>query len=69
MVDPFLLPVVARRNFLVMREVSVLISGVDPKLIVDLFFSMPQLGWATREAPPEYPIEALKQIVAITTPS
>ena len=67
LVDPFLLPVVARRNFLVMREVSVVISWVDPKLIVDLFFGMPQLGWATpaptmqlREAPPEYPIEALK---------
>ena len=67
LVDPFLLPVVARRNFLVMREVSVVISWVDPKLIVDLFFGLPQLGWAMpaptmqlREAPPEYPIEALK---------
>ena len=67
LVDPFLLPVVARRNFLVMREVSVVISWMDPKLIVDLFFGLPQLGWAMpaptmqlREAPPEYPIEALK---------
>ena len=46
LVDPFLLPVVARRNFLVMREVSVVISWMDPKLIVDLFFGLPQLGWA-----------------------
>ena len=67
LVDPFLLPVVARRKFLVLREVSVVISWVDPKLIVDLFFGLPQLGWAMpaptmqlREAPPEYPIEALK---------
>ena len=67
LVDPFLLPVVARRNFSVMREVSVVISWMDPKLIVDLFFGLPQLGWATpaptmqlREAPPEYPIEALE---------
>ena len=67
LVDPFPLPVVARRNFLVMREVSVVISWMDPKLIVDLFFGLPQLGWAMsaptmqlREAPPEYPIEALK---------
>ena len=50
-----------------MREVSVVISWVDPKLVVDLFFGLPQLGWAMpaptmqlREAPPEYPIEALK---------
>ena len=49
-----------------MREGSVVISCVDPKLIVDLFFGMPQLGWAApaptmqlREAP-EYPMEALK---------
>ena len=41
LVDPFLLPVVARRNFLVMHEVSVVISWMDPKLIVDL---LPQLG-------------------------
>ena len=47
LVEPFLLPVVAKRNFLVMREVSVVISWVDPKLIVDLFFGLPQLGWAT----------------------
>ena len=67
LVDPFLLPVVVRRNFLVLREVSVVISWVDPKLIADLFFGLPQLGWAMpaptvqlREAPPEYPIEALK---------
>ena len=67
LVDPFLLPVVARRNFLVMREVSVGISWMDPKLIVDLFFGLRQLGRAMpaptmqlREAPPEYPIEALK---------
>ena len=67
LVDPFLLPVVARRNFQVMREVSVVISWMDPKLIVDLFFGLLQLGWAMpaptmqlREAPPEYPIEALK---------
>ena len=40
---------------------------LDPQLIVDLFFGLPQLGWAMpaptmqcREAPPEYPIEALK---------
>ena len=66
LVDPFLLPV-ARRNFLVMREVSVVISWMDPKLIVDLFFGLPQLAWTMpaptmqlREAPPEYPIEALK---------
>ena len=66
-VDPFLLPVVARRNLLVMREVSVVISWVDPKLIVDLFFGLHQLGWAMpaptmqlREAPLEYPIETLK---------
>ena len=65
LVDPLLLPVVARRNFLVMREVSVVISWMDPKLIVDLFFGLPQLGWAMpaptmqlREAPPECPIEA-----------
>ena len=65
--DPFLLPVVARQNLLVMREVSVVFSWMDPKVIVDLFFGLPQLGWAMpaptmqcREAPPEYPIEALK---------
>ena len=40
LVDPFLLPVVARRNLLVMREVSVVISWVNPKLIVDLFFGL-----------------------------
>ena len=68
LVDPFLLPVVARRNFLSMREVSVVISWVDPKLVVDLFFGLPQLGWAMlaptmqlREVPPEYPIEAIKE--------
>ena len=40
---------------------------MDPKLIVDLFFGLLQLGWAMqaptmqlREAPPEYPIEAFK---------
>ena len=67
LVDPFLFPVVARRNFLVMREVSVVTSWMDPKLIVDLFFGLPQLGWAMpaptmqlREAPPENPIEALR---------
>ena len=67
LVDPFLFPVVARRHFLVMREVSVVISWMDPKLIVDLFFGPPQLGWTMpaptmqlREAPPVYPIEALK---------
>ena len=50
-----------------MREVSVVISWMDPTLIVDLFFGLPQLGWAMpaptmqlREAPPEYPIDALK---------
>ena len=50
-----------------MREVSVVMSWMDPKLIVDLFFGLSQLGWAMpaptmqlREAPPEYPIEALK---------
>ena len=59
LVDPFILPVVARRNLLVMREVSDAISSVDPKLTVDLFFGLPQLGWAMpaptmqlREAPP-----------------
>ena len=41
LVDRFLLPVVARRNFLVMREVSDVISWVDTKLIVDLFFGLP----------------------------
>ena len=46
LVDPLLLPVVARRNFLVTREVSVVISWMDPKLIVDLFFGLHQLGWA-----------------------
>ena len=40
LVDPFLLPVVARRNLLVMREVSVVISWMDPKLVVDLFFGL-----------------------------
>ena len=67
LVDPFLLPVVARRNLLVMREVSVVISWVEPKLIVDLFCGLPQHWWAMpaptmqlREAPPEYPIEALR---------
>ena len=67
LVDPFLLPVVARRNLLVMREVSVVISWMDPKLVVDLFFGLPQVGWTMpaptiqcREAPPEYPVEALK---------
>ena len=71
-----LVDLVARRNFLVMREVSVVISCLDPKLIVDLFFGLPQLGWAMpaptmqcREAPPEYPIEAFLQIVATTTPN
>ena len=46
---------------------SVVISWVDPKLIVDLFFGLPQLRWATpaptmhlREAPSEYPIEVFK---------
>ena len=33
LVDPFLLPVVARRNLLVMREVSVVISWMDAKLV------------------------------------
>ena len=67
LVDPFLLPVVAKRNLLVMREVSVVISWMDPKLVVDLFFGLPQHGWTMpaptmqrREAPPEYPIEALE---------
>ena len=67
LVEPFLLPVVARRNFLVMRKVSVVISWKAPKLIVDLFFGLPQLGWAMpaptmqlREAPPEYPSQSLK---------
>ena len=67
LVDPFFLPVVARRIFLVMREVSVVTSWMDPKLVVDLFFGLPRLGWAMpaptmqlREAPPEYPIEVLK---------
>ena len=67
LVDPFSLSGVARRKFLVMREVSVVISWVDPKLVVDLFFGLPQLGWAMlaptmqlRGSPPEYPNEALK---------
>ena len=67
LVDPFLLPVVARRKFLVMRVVSVVTSWMDPKLVVDLFFGLRQLGWAMpaptmqlRGAPPEYPIEVLK---------
>ena len=67
LVDPFLLPVVAKRNLLVMHEISVVIFWMDPKLVVDLFFGLPQLGWTMpaptmqrREAPPEYPIEALE---------
>ena len=69
LVDLFLLPVVAKRNLLVMREVSVVISWMDPKFVVDSFFCMPQLEWAMpvptmrrREAPPEYPIEALSRL-------
>ena len=67
LVAPFFLPVVVRRNFLVMREISVVVSWVDPKLIVDLFSGLPQFGWAApaptmqlREAPSEYPIKTLR---------
>ena len=55
-----------QRNFLVMREISVVISWMDPTMVVDSFFGMPQLGCAApaptmllREAPPQYPNEAL----------
>ena len=36
--DPFILPIAAKRNFLVMREISVVVSWMDPRQVVDLFF-------------------------------
>ena len=42
LVPEFILPVVAKRNILLMREVS------RPCLLVDLFLGMPQFGWAPR---------------------
>ena len=49
-----------------MREISVVISWMDPRLVADLFLGMRQLGWAApaptsllREALPQYPVAAL----------
>ena len=66
LIDPFIMPVLAKRSLSFMREVSFASGWHDPMFIVDLAFGLPALGWApraptmqTRFAPPEASIDDL----------
>ena len=68
LVDPHIRSVLAVRNVLAMRDISVAIRWLDPCLCVDLLFGLPQLGWAApaptmpmRSAPPQKSIDELEE--------
>ena len=45
-VHPYIRPIVAKRNFAFMREVTYLCQGFDFNLVIDYVFGLPMLGWA-----------------------
>ena len=47
LVHSFIPPVAPKRNFLVMREISVVISWMDPRLIVDFWHASAWVGSAS----------------------
>ena len=46
LIDPFIVPIVARRDLLFMRELSWAVGFHDPLIITDLAFGLPAIGWA-----------------------
>ena len=45
LVDPFIRPIVSKRNLPFMREISYAMGWHDQNLVIDLAFGMPALGW------------------------
>ena len=66
-VDPFIRPVIAKRNIPFMREVSFAAGWHDPTLLIGLACGLPAMGWACKAptmpakwAPPEISLKDLE---------